>query len=279
MNNGNIILNELREISPLLAGMDKVNVFTVPNGYFEGLADTLQLLVKEESSTVLNRISKQNQDVPAGYFESLADTILSKIKAEEAKEEFPLLNSITRENVYTVPQGYFESLAGNSLNSIKTQEATAYPILNSISKANVYTVPEGYFETLSAAIVGKTNQPQAKVVGMGKRINWLKYAAAAVFTGIIAFGVFKFTLNDTKFDTTTERGIEIAKQKSFDSELEKVADEDIIKYLQAEGSDVEAALVANTIDEKELPSQEDYLMDEKALDNFLDNADLKDFKN
>lgn len=278
MNNGNNILNELREISPLLAGMDKVNVFTVPAGYFEGLADTLQLLVKEENSTVLNGISKQNQDVPAGYFDSLADTILSKIKAGEAKEEFPLLNSITRENVYTVPQGYFESLAGNSLNSIKTQEATAYPILNSISKANVYTVPEGYFETLSTEILSKTSQPKAKVVGMPKRTGWFKYAAAAVFTGVVMFGAYKFA-GEREKTVLPESVIAGTQIKNIEAELEKVTDEDIIKYLQAEGSDVEAALVANTIDEKELPSQEDYLMDEKALDNFLDNVDLKDFKN
>lgn len=278
MNNGNNILNELREISPLLAGMEKVNVFTVPAGYFEGLADTMQLLVKEENSTVLTGINKQSQDVPAGYFDSLADTILNKIKAQEAAAEYPLLNSISKENVYGVPQGYFESLAGNSLNSIKAQEATAYPLLSSISKANVYTVPQGYFETLGTEILGKATQPTAKLVGMAKRTGWLKYAAAAVFTGVVMFGAFKFTGEREK--TVLPESVIAGNQiKNIEAELEKVADEDIIKYLQAEGSDVEAALVANTIDEKELPSQEDYLMDEKALDNFLDNVDLKDFKN
>lgn len=245
MNNGNNIWNELREISPLLAGMEKVNVFTVPAGYFEEMADNMIALVKQEENSLLLAQKKQPlMDVPAGYFDSLADTILSKIKAQDNNEE--------------------------------------YPLLNSISKTNVYTVPQGYFETVSAEILTKVNQPQAKVVGMGSRTGWFKYAAAAVFTGIIAFGAFKFTSSSTKLDAATKEGIEIAKQNRFDAELEKVADEDIIKYLQAEGSDVETALVAlvaTTIDEKELPSQEDYLLDEKALDNFLENVDLKDFKN
>jgi uncharacterized protein YihD (DUF1040 family) len=228
---------------------------------------------------VLTGINKQSQDVPAGYFEGLANTILNKIKAQEAAAEYPLLNSISKENVYGVPQGYFESLAGNSLNSIKAQEATAYPLLSSISKANVYTVPEGYFETLSTEILGKATQPTAKVVGMAKRTGWFKYAAAAVFTGIIALGVYKFTMNDTRFDAVTKEGIDIAKQNRFDAELEKVTDEDIIKYLQTSGTDVDAAVVANVVEENELPAKEDYLTDDKALDKYLDNIDLTDLKN
>ena len=242
MNNRNNILSELREISPLLAGMEKVNVFTVPAGYFEGMAGNMLTLVKQEENSLLLAHKKQPlMEVPAGYFDSLADTILNKIKAQETTEE--------------------------------------YPLLNTISKANVYTVPQGYFETLSTEVLNKVNQPQAKVVGMGRKTGWFKYAAAAVFTGIIALGVFKFTAKTTKLDDTTNVGIEIAKQNRFDAELEKVTDEDIIKYLQAEGSDVEAALVATTIDDKELPSQEDYLMDDKALENFLESTDIKDFKN
>ncbi len=31
------ILNELKEISPLLAKIEKINVFTVPESYFSGL--------------------------------------------------------------------------------------------------------------------------------------------------------------------------------------------------------------------------------------------------
>jgi hypothetical protein len=242
MNNRIDIINELREISPLLGGMEKVNVFTVPTGYFEQMAGNMLTLVKQEANSLLLAHKQQPlMDVPAGYFDSLADNILNKIKQQEAVE--------------------------------------AYPLLNSISKDNVYTVPQGYFESVSAAILNKVNKPQAKVVGMGSKTGWFKYAAAAVFTGIIAFGTFKFTSTGTKLDAATKTGIEIAQQNRFDAELEKVADEDIIKYLQAEGSDVEASLVATAIDEKELPSQEDYLLDEKTLDNFLENVDLNDFKN
>ncbi len=280
MNNSNNILNELKEISPLLAGMQKANVFTVPNGYFENFPATMLLLVKEEKNSLLTGISQQNPNVPAGYFDTLADSILNKIKAQEAAEDYPLLNSISTANVYTVPQGYFENLADNTLGKIRIEEDLVHPVLKSISTANVYTVPQGYFETLSANILNAVTQQQAtKVVTMPKRtINWFKYAVAAAFVGVMAFGAYQFIgSNKTQaLPGYVEAGMQI---KNVETELEKITDEDIIKYLQAEGSDFDAALVAGTIDEKELPTQEDYLMDEKALDKYLENIDLNDLKN
>jgi hypothetical protein len=240
MENRNDILNELKEVSPLLAGMEKQNVFTVPQGYFETAADNIFMLVKEEQSSLLNSIKKQTGQVPQGYFDSLADTILGRIKNREDENE--------------------------------------YPVLQRISKQNVYTAPAGYFEILSSQIISRTNKPTAKLVSMQKRSDWFKYAAAASVILMLTFGVYKFMPGKTSavLPQYVKDGQQI---KNVDEELAKVSDEEIIKYLQANGSDVEAALVANTIDEKELPAQEDYLLDEKTLDNFLENIDVKDLKN
>ena len=38
-------------------------------------------------------------------------------------------------------------------------------------------------------------------------------------------------------------------------------------------------MVANSVDENELPSQEDYLLDEKALDKYLSSINVNDLKN
>ncbi len=242
MENRNDILNELREISPILAATEKVNVYTVPAGYFNDLAGTILPLIKEENSPFLSDINKKTGHVPQGYFDTLADSILRKIKAQENE--------------------------------------AYYPVLDTVSKQNVYTVPDGYFETLSEVVAAKVKQPQAKVVSMGKRTGWFKYAAAASVVIMLTFGVYKFTgSTNTKMDAVTKEGMAIAKDNKFEEVLTNVAEEDIIQYLQKEGADVETALVAQTIDEKELPSQEDYLLDEKALDNFLDNIDVKDLNN
>ncbi len=75
------IENELNSISPLLAGLQRRTVFSVPAGYFDGLADRIiqkiRLLEKEED-------------------------------ADELADIAPLLHAMARKNVYTVPEGYFE---------------------------------------------------------------------------------------------------------------------------------------------------------------------------
>ena len=286
------ILKELKELSPVIAGMEKVNVFTVPSGYFERLGDDILVTINEGRSNLLSNITTPSSiQVPKGYFESLADNILNKIKEQEsALEELcslsPMLHSIQNENVFTVPQGYFELLSGAVLNKIKTAETPAEelgslsPMLYSIQNENVFTVPKGYFENLPNEILNTVAPQQAKVVTIQKRtVTFFKYAVAAVFTGAMVLGVFKFTQNKNSIDPIIANGTQIAKENKFDEELAKINDVDIIKYLENNNEDVDAALVANTVDENELPSREDYLNDDKALDKYLDNIDLNDLKN
>lgn len=340
MDNRIDILNELTALSPLLASMEKVNVFTVPAGYFDRLGETVLMSVREETNSLLGSITNQpSMTVPQGYFESLADTILNKIKAAETeapelnelspalysirnksvfavpqdyfesladtilnkvktaeqevielKELSPVLYNIQNKNVFTVPQGYFESLADNILSKVTEDNAAMElkelsPLLCSVQSENVFTVPQGYFESLAGNILDKVKPEPAKVVTMKSRsvTTILKYAVAAMFTGVMALSVYKFTGTGIATPNTALQDpgyvAEGKKIKDVDAELAKIPDEDIIKYLQVNGSDADVAIVANTVDENELPTQDDYLTDDKALDKYLDNIDVNDLKN
>lgn len=244
------ILNELNAISPIIAGMEKVNVFTVPAGYFESLEANILMAVKDEGAMLSNIPALPLNDVPRGYFDSLADNILNKVKGmddveEELKELSPFLHNLPQQNVFTVPDGYFDSLPDIILNAVTPQ--------------------------------------QAKVVTMRKRTvtTFIKYAVAAIFTGAMALGLYQFTGNRTTTKTALPGYVvDGQKIKNVDEEIAKVSDDDIIKYLQANGENIDAQAVAtNMVNENELPSQEDYLTDDKALDKYLDNIDLNDLKN
>ena len=253
------ILNELKTLSPVLAGIEKLNVFTVPAGYFETLGQDVLLAVKEEGGSLLNTITGQTaMEVPQGYFENLAGNILNKIKeqdtaAAELKDLSPVLHSMQSNNVFTTPQGYFENLAGNILNKIKEQNTAAAelnelsPLLQSIKGTNVFTVPQGYFETLPTTVLNKVQPQQAKVVTMQRRTTTiLKYAIAAVFTGVIALGVYKFTAT-VKPATINYSGV---MQTNVDGELAKISDADILNFLTKEGVDVEAAVAVTQMQDK-----------------------------
>src|SRR5262245_12431991 len=108
MESRNNILNELHEISPAIARIEAVNPYRVPEGYFEGLADTVLQIVKADEVPPALKAAKGNPyDVPPGYFEGLAGIILNRIKATEAataKEEIetlsPLLGSLNKKGPY-----------------------------------------------------------------------------------------------------------------------------------------------------------------------------------
>ncbi len=287
------ILNELKDISPVLGAMEKVNVFTVPEQYFENLDTDILMLVKAEGGLLHTAVPSLSGKLPEGYFDALADSILTKIKTQdnataELENLSPVLHNLPQQNVFTVPEGYFEVFSAAVLGSIhavedRDEEVNELPpILHDIRKKNVFSVPEGYFESLAGQIIHTTEPVQAKLVSMRSRTAiFLRYAVAAIFTGVIALGVYQFAGNADPSKTVLPGFYADAKQiKDVDAELAKVSDDDIIKYLQANGENIDAQTVASKIAaDNELPAQEDYLTDDKALDKFLDNIDINDLKN
>lgn len=329
------ILSELQELSPLLAAQERVNVFTVPHGYFDVLSDDILATLGENVPGPVTGMA----DVPAGYFDHLADSILSKIKAQqntdtpelrtlspmlysiqgeqvfevpagyfdtfatgmlqrvkalqkqvdatdELKELSPVLHSLQGRNVFEVPHNYFQQFSANTLHKVtgSRKETVAEelkivsPVLFGIQNKNVYEVPEGYFENLPGEVLNKVEPQQAKVITMPKRrTSMFRYAAAAVFTGVIAFGVFKFTDHSkTATDPELTAALTIVKNKTLDQEMNKLSDTDILAYLQSNNDNLD---VASLVDEKDLPSQADYLEDEKALDKYLNDISVSDLKN
>lgn len=253
MEHKNNILNELQLLSPLLAGIEKTNIFSVPEGYFEKLSDELVMLANAGNGSVLQSINKLSvNNVPAGYFDTLSDNILNKIKLQ--------------------PENATEEIKNIS------------PVLYALQSIHTFETPSGYFDTLSNDILNKLpSQPVTKVIPIRKYNSWLKYAVAAVVTGIMALGIFKFTQNNNNISDKTplpQYVLDGKKIQNIDEELAKIDEADIVKYLQANGEGIDPALLTNTTVGAGLPSEEDYLFNENALNNYLlDNIDENSFKN
>lgn len=241
MNQPDNILNELQELSPILASVPKYNVLKAPEGYFEDFSSLMLLKVHAMESPQLS--------VPEGYFDNLPATIIARIKAEDQSE------------VLT-----------------ETQEISA--TVAAIGNRNVFTVPEGYFESLKISNL-ETSATAAKVVSMPKRFSVFRYAAAAVVTGLIAISAYfmlnnngNFASADSNHMAVMKEAKQIIKEGSFEDELNSISDAAIVNFLESKGQDVEAALVASLTNEKELPSADEYLFDDNTLDNVLKTIDL-----
>jgi len=294
------ILNELAAISPLVAGINKVNVFTVPQGYFESISDTVMACLREEN-ILINTTNEQNADVPTGYFDELAASILNKIKANEpASEEIkylsPLLFDLQKRQVFQVPTGYFENLHELVVEKIDlaTNETLSGEIslfLQDLKNNNVYEVPEGYFDGLSDNIIKKIEHPStANVVSIKRRSSWIRYSVAAMMTGVLALGLYKYieksgsvvdagnTTAVATMDASIKKGTSMNEQQ-FNDVLSNLTEADIAKYLEKNGDINDVALLGNNLEESNLPNQEDYLLDESTLDNYLKEIETNTLKN
>jgi len=156
-------------------------------------------------SSLANATLQNIYSVPDGYFEGFASMIMSRIQAEEDGSVF--LASLPKETPYEVPVGYFEGLEERMLVMIRnhadyqnSQEEleSISPLLSSLNKKPVYSVPEEYFENLSIPFDGKiSKKEESKVVSFTSR-KWLRFAAAAVITGAIALAGIEIYNNNRK---------------------------------------------------------------------------------
>jgi hypothetical protein len=165
MNNPKNIQDELRSLESGLP-VNNIQPFSVPDGYFEGLATIMLAKVK-------------NIEVSAGA---------------EISELSPLLAGIPKTTPYAVPSSYFE----NTLEDISglTKESDS-PMLNAIGKNTPFSVPEGYFENLPVEIMAKVSKPKAKVVPLFGR-TWMRVASAAAIAGALFLGGYQLLRDNSK---------------------------------------------------------------------------------
>lgn len=247
MNHNNDILQELQALAPALIPLHGKQVFSVPAGYFDRFSGDVTAILHGESSNILT-IPHANMTVPQGFFEGFASSVLQKIKATEqltAAEEIKLLS----------------------------------PALSATGNDNVFTVPGSYFKNFPDILLSQVSQP-AKVISMKSRSSFARYAAAAVITGILGLSTFSIFNSRNEAEEVNVTALAMADAKniiqtnSFDRVMETVSDQEIVGFLQQGGQDVEAALVASSIDSKELPSAEEYILNENTLDNYLETLDI-----
>lgn len=123
--NNKIITEELEEVAPMLAKLDKVNFYEVDGAYFQNaqatIIESVQKLPVDAGflSTALTLVNKKELYMApaATYFESFSDDMIRKVHAEEVAEELsyalPLLQHTEKKALYEVPGVYFLSFPGS----------------------------------------------------------------------------------------------------------------------------------------------------------------------
>lgn len=233
--------------------------------------NTIQDELNELNSGLTPAPGNNPYSVPEGYFEGLASSVLAKIKGEapisatdEIAELSPLLAGISRQLPYSLPDDYFQS----NLEGLKafTTEDEESLVLSFVSKEMPYEVPTGYFANLSEQVLEKVSPKGARVVHMGSR-KWMRYVVAAAVTGIMAISGF-FYFNNRGGSKTANDPV-VAVKKASIQELD-----DFIKTtaVNDEKAQVTVKNTATKTDRKKIFSD----VSDKELNAFLDQMPADD---
>jgi hypothetical protein len=167
---------------------------------------------------------------------------------------------ISRELPFEAPKGYFDTLASRIESRIKLEKKGLH--------ANPFHVPEDYFDTMQNRITEKVSAMQRKPK---LRIPawYLTMAAAAMV--IITFGV-NFLVHDFNPSAPT----------AGDINPENISKEEISRKL--EQMDVDESILIKAIDPKTLASSGNesvpvLQLDEKEINNIIDETDINDITN
>lgn len=233
--------------------------------------NTIQNELNELNSGLNPNSNNTPYSVPEGYFEGLAASVLAKIKGEaaiSASDEIaqlsPLLAGISKKLPYSVPDNYFQSNIENL--EAFTSENEESLVLSFIDKEMPYQVPTGYFANVPEQVLEKVATHSARVVPMMKR-KWVRLAVAAMVTGIIAIsGITYFNNRGSHSIASTDPGTVV--KKASTKELNDFINSTAVTL----SNDQTPVTVKNTTETKKIFND----VSDKELDAFLSQMPTDD---
>lgn len=223
------ILDELKLLnSEILINSERTNVYHLPEGFFDDLSNNVS------SQIWINSVSKKNLYlIPEGYFENLSEIILDKIWLENnSNKNYYFLPDGYFENL----AGNILKKISHTEDNVQQELEELSPLLNSISKTNVFSVPPGYFDALTPLEKSSTHVP-AKVISLGSRARkWVSYAAAACVAGLMFIGGYSYLQN--KKATHINHSKNQFANVDVNQAISQLSDTEINNYLNNDNSDI-----------------------------------------
>ena len=181
--------------------------------------------------------------------------------------------AIPNVNVYSLPEGYFEDFSTRVLSSIKS--LPSYSLHTNIKDSQTYSIPVNYFDSLADEILFKIKK-EKEVISLPLRNKVLRFSIAAVAIALLGLSLTAIIKHNRIMEEENNYSAYVMQEanrilisKSFEDNLNSLEEEDVIKYLQDNGLDVNAALVASLSDEKETFLKDDDFYDGETLVNYL----------
>lgn len=220
MKSSDEILNELKTVAPGLINIGRINIFNIPNNYFNSLI-----------SRILIKIFSENQTfkVPEGYFDSFSGRVMEKIRETEETDNLGnslLLASLKNKNVFTVPQGYFENIGIEEIMT-KKQGAVIKPMFHKrkMWKQAVAAVVTGVIAINAMWVFNQTKDQS------------------------------NYGIENSEISTYIHASNEFKSEEQLNEGISKLSNEDIIKYLSSNGSESDNENLISGLGDSEISPQ------------------------
>lgn len=249
--------------------------FSVPNHYFDGLAERLMQGVKagntdQDAPLSFDATQQPVFQVPDNYFDNLSQQVINEI--EDTKRATAFLQSLSSSIPFAVPEAYFENLADQVNQRIhhSDEDLVSLDELKDMPRTLPFAIPEAYFEKINIPSTQKekkqsTTLPlQPNFYKVGKWNNWV--AAASILLVFTIGGVWMFRdMHKTSQHLDTKQ--QVAQL------LNTVSDEDIEKYIE---NDLENFDVYSLMSSTSAATAVDNKVKKDKTENVLDDISSED---
>ncbi len=203
--------------------------------------------LNDEPNLPLDNNDKNSFGLPSDYFESFEDKLRKKIESQEELNEFPILSSIPKNNLFTTPADYFVTLekvleikvelsAYSKLQSVKAfvpsdldsdyinhlqsivnykielaEELKAYERLYAIDKVNPFFASDSYFESIAERVKDKIYSAKETKVSVLDLILDFIFGKKMAF----AFGIVFIVSLSLFFYKSSEKPLEMGDCKTL----------------------------------------------------------------
>lgn len=199
------------------------------------------------------KVDFPNHSIPDNYFQIFESELFSEIHAQE------FLSRLPKSTPFDVPENYFTQ---------SNQEIQTILFLEQIPKTLPYSVPQNYFETTTKEILSKTKSPSKTLTPL--RIIYQKVALAASVLFMISLSFFVMNSKTENFKSTPETHI------TLETELSKISDNDIEKYIQEHQIEFDNHLSYRNIEESQIDINS---LENEILNPYFKNISDEDLKN
>ena len=196
---------------------------------------------------------------------------------QETAEISMLVSSISKYPTLSVPADYFNSLTeqivGQTTNADNQENDSNVLHLNA-TKNKTISLPVNYFDSFNNKLMARIHEQESspKIISLKR----YRIAIAAAVIGLLGFfiAIKSIRSNETgNIDNEMNESISMSKlilqQKNMEQAFNLLEDEDIINFLNDNGHDVNAALLASLDETNNINLVNDYFCEDEKLNQLM----------